>query len=66
MAQITITLMILAMLCVMAALVWGLVTMGKGGGLENARKSNRLMQWRIYLQGVALALFAVVLILAKQ
>lgn len=66
MAQIVVILMVLAMLAVMGALVWGLVTMGKGGGIEGARRSNRLMQWRIYLQGVALALFAVVLILAKQ
>lgn len=66
MAQFTVIFMILAMLSVMGALVWGLITMSKGGGIEGARKSNRLMQWRIYLQGVALALFAVVLLLAKQ
>lgn len=66
MAQYVVIFMVLAMLAVMGSLVWGLVTMSKGGGIEGARKSNRMMQWRIYLQGLALALFAVVLILTKQ
>ncbi len=66
MTHFIIATMFLAMISVAGVLVWGLVTMGKSdGGVEYAKKSNKMMQYRIYLQGIALALFAVVLILAK-
>lgn len=38
----------------------GLVLMGRGGG-AHIRWSNRLMQWRILAQGIALFLFALLL-----
>lgn len=49
-------LMLVAMLAVVASLVLGLFAMTRGG--ENDRKhSNKLMQVRVTLQGVALLLF---------
>ncbi len=57
--------MVLVMIAVVGSLIWGLIVMGKGGGISNARQSNKLMQWRIYLQGIALALFALVLVLMQ-
>lgn len=54
-------LMVLAMLAVLASLVLGLFVMAKGG--ETSKKySNRLMQARVTLQGLALLLFALALV----
>lgn len=47
----------LAMLSVLAVLVVGLVAMIKGGEF-NAKYGNKLMQARVYLQGLALGLLA--------
>lgn len=47
----------LAMLAVLGILVLGLFSMAKGGEF-NKKYGNRLMQARVTLQGVALALFA--------
>ena len=66
MSKIAVFLLFALMLGVMVALCMGLAAMVKGGGLDNAKKSNKLMQWRIYLQAGALAVFAIVLVLAKQ
>ncbi|MCB9991693.1 MAG: twin transmembrane helix small protein [Rhodospirillales bacterium] len=50
-------LIILAMLAVLLSLVMGLAVMAKGG--ETSKKySNKLMQARVTLQGIALLLFA--------
>ena len=67
MTTLIIIAMVLAMLGVAAALICGFVVMGKSdGGVAFAKKSNKMMQWRLYLQGLALVLFALVLFLAKQ
>jgi threonine/homoserine/homoserine lactone efflux protein len=58
------TLMIIAMVATMGALMFGLVVMARGGQV-NKLWSNRLMRWRIGVQGLALALFALFLILSK-
>lgn len=47
----------LAMLAVLGVLAVGLFSMIKGGDF-NKKHGNRLMQMRVTLQGVALALFA--------
>ncbi len=50
-------LMIAAMFAVLGVLGLGLLSMAKGGEF-NKKYGNRLMQARVGLQGVALALFA--------
>ena len=50
------TLMVLAMILVLASLAVGLFSMVKGGEF-NKKHGNKLMRMRVTLQGVALALF---------
>jgi len=53
--------MIPAMLAVVASLVLGVFAMAKGG--ETSKKySNKMMQARIMLQGIALLLFALAML----
>ena len=54
----------LAMLATLGVLLAGVL--GMAGGQGNSAKSNRLMRWRIGLQFLALALFAVLLLLIKR
>jgi Hypoxia induced protein conserved region len=51
-----------AMLAVLATLALGIIQMARGG---DPHRSNRLMQHRVVLQGVAILLFAVLLFLVK-
>ncbi len=53
-------LMIALMLATAAALVMGLITMVRGKGIGQLT-SNRLMQWRVGLQALALLAFATLL-----
>ena len=57
-------LLILAMLLTLAALFGGLFSMARGGEF-NQRWGNRLMQARVVMQGVAIALFALVMLLSR-
>jgi hypothetical protein len=52
----------LCLLAVLGTLVMGLVQMVRG---NDPRKSNKLMQQRVLLQGIALALFAIFLFMMK-
>lgn len=61
---IVMVLMVLAIAGVVGVLGAGLITMARGKDV-NGRTSNKLMWWRIYLQGGALALFALLLSLLK-
>jgi NADH:ubiquinone oxidoreductase subunit 6 (subunit J) len=54
-------LLILTMMGVVATLVAGVGGMIKGGG--NPRRSNRLMQLRVLLQGLAIAIVAILLMM---
>lgn len=56
--------MIVAMIGVLGALGTGLYVMVKGGEI-NKKHGNKLMRWRIGLQGLALAMFAILLVIAK-
>jgi nitrogen fixation-related uncharacterized protein len=49
-------LMAVAMVLVLVSLVFGLVSMIKGGEF-NKKYGNKLMQARVWMQGIALALF---------
>lgn len=62
MRTLLIVLTALAMLGVVGVLVAGMVGLVRDG---NAHRSNLLMRWRVILQGVALALFALLLVLTR-
>lgn len=57
-------LLVLSMLSVLAVLVAGVIGLVRGGG--DPRTSNKLMRARVVLQGVALAILAVLLMLWKS
>ena len=50
------------LLVILAVLVFGVVTMGRGGSGAGAR-SNRLMRWRVGLQFAALAIIVLFFLL---
>jgi hypothetical protein len=52
-------LVVLAMLGVLGVLGLGVINMARG---NNPQRSNKLMQWRVILQAVALVLFALLLL----
>jgi hypothetical protein len=56
-------LVVLAMLGVLGALALGLISMARGG---NPRRSNKIMQSRVLLQGLALLLFAIFMMLYRR
>ena len=53
----------LAMLGVLGVLAAGMIGLVRGGG--DPVRSDRLMRWRVILQAVALALFALLLLLPR-
>ncbi len=55
-------LLALAMLGTLAVLFAGIMGMSRG----DPARSNRLMQWRVVLQGVAILLFALLLSLLRK
>ena len=56
-------LLVLAMLGVLVVLGFGVATMLRGG---NPQRSNKLMQARVIMQGVALVLLAILMLLAHH
>lgn len=65
MTHLVIGAMAVAMAAVLAVLAMGLYTMLRGKDVSG-KKANKLMWWRVYLQALALALFAVVLVLRSM
>jgi len=57
-------LLVIAMLGVLGVLFAGMVGLVRSDG--NAQRSNKLMQYRVILQGVALALFVLLLLVAGR
>jgi len=55
----------LSMLAVAMVLFWGVITMARGGEY-NAKWSNKIMRYRIVLQGIAILIFVVILTLASR
>jgi len=55
----------LSMLAVAVVLFWGVITMARGGEY-NAKWSNKIMRYRIVLQGLAILIFVVILTLASS
>jgi hypothetical protein len=56
-------LLLLAMAGVLGVLLTGVVTMLRGG---NPRRSNKLMQMRVIMQGLALLLLAILMLLGRH
>jgi hypothetical protein len=56
-------LLVLALLGVLGALGFGIVTMLKGG---NPRRSNKMMQMRVLMQAIALVVLAVLMMMAAN
>jgi tellurite resistance protein TehA-like permease len=56
-------LILLAMLGVLAVLALGVINMAKG---NNPQRSQKLMQSRVVLQGLALLLFAIFMLLFRH
>jgi type IV secretory pathway TrbL component len=53
-------LIVLAMLATLGVLLFGIINMAKGG---NPQRSNKLMQLRIWMQGLALLLFVIFMLM---
>ncbi len=56
---------LLACIGVAAILAWGLGTFGTGDTKTHGKKSNQIMRYRIYAQGVAVVLIAGIVYLRK-
>ena len=58
-------LLAIALLAVLGVLFAGIFAMARGGEF-NRKFGNRLMRWRVALQGLAIVLFLLVLLIAKD
>ena len=58
-------LLILAMLATLGVLFAGLFAMARGGEF-NRKHGNRLMRWRVVLQGTAVLLIGVILLATRD
>ena len=65
MSGFLVALMIFAMLATLGVLFFGIFTMARGGNF-NLKHSNRIMRARIVLQGLALLLFALIMVIAGK
>lgn len=54
---------VIAMFAVLGTLALGVFSMAKGG---NPQRSNKLMQYRVVLQGLALLLFAIFMMIFRR
>ena len=59
------TLLVIAMAAVLGTLFVGLFSMARGGPF-NDRNANKLMRWRVALQGIALLIFVLFMMLYHQ
>ncbi len=58
-------LLALALLAVLGVLFAGLFSMARGGEF-NRKHGNRLMRWRVALQGLAIVLFAIAMLIGRD
>ena len=58
-------LVVAAVLIVLGILLFGVGTFGRGGEF-NQRNANKIMRWRIYAQGVAIALILLYVFLRSR
>jgi hypothetical protein len=59
-----VVLIAIAMVATLGALLFGLVTMARGGE-GSAQRSNKFMRYRVLLQAVAIGLFALLMLLTR-
>jgi hypothetical protein len=57
-------LVIVAMIATLGALFLGMFSMARGGEFDR-RNSNRFMRWRVILQGTAIGLFILFVLLSQ-
>lgn len=60
-----VVLIAIAMVATLGALLFGLVTMARGGE-GSAQRSNKFMRYRVLLQAVAIGLFALLMLLTRS
>ena len=65
MSNILFIAMLAAMLAALATMAIGIIVMGKGGE-ANQKYGHKLMRARVYLQGLALALFALAVLSSQS
>jgi hypothetical protein len=63
MAYLLPILVVLAMLATLGTLLAGIISMARGG---DPKRSNRLMRSRVLLQGLALLLFAIFMMMFRR
>lgn len=56
----------LAMLATLGVLFAGVLGMARRDGSSGGARSNKLMQWRVILQAVALLLFVIFMLVARR
>lgn len=65
MSGFLVPLLIVAMLATLGVLFFGIITMARGGNF-NLKYGNKIMRTRIVLQGVALLIFAIIMVLGGR
>ena len=65
MSGIAPVLLIIALVATLGVLFAGLFSMARGGEF-NRKHGNRLMRWRVALQGMALLLLAILMLMGKD
>ncbi len=65
MSGIVPVLLIVALVATLGVLFAGLIAMARGGEF-NRKHGNRLMRWRVALQGLALVLLATLMLVGKD
>jgi hypothetical protein len=65
MSGFLVPLLIFAMLATLGVLFFGIATMARGGDF-NLKYGNKIMRARIVLQGLALLIFAIIMVLAGR
>lgn len=58
--------LVFALVAVLATLILGLINMVRDDSKEQSSRSNQLMRWRIFLQGIAIALFLLLMFLSNK
>ena len=65
MSGFLVPILIVAMLATLGVLFFGIITMARGGDF-NLKYGNKIMRTRIVLQGVALLIFAIIMVLGGR
>lgn len=65
MSGFLVPLLIFAMLATLGVLFFGIATMARGGDF-NLKYGNKIMRARIVLQGLALLIFAIIMVVAGR